>query len=660
MGTVMSSKQIKHAAAVLSVVLSVYGCGTVEPKITESDILNAERNGTLQSLYTQVRDGQGLGKSLKPTDKSAYLKKIGTRLASQTSQKILSALNAQRLPGNAVPMSVLDQQSSAVEVIKSWDQAQYQTTVDTLNQEMGVTQKAIEVKKAVFESMGIDQLLKKNGLIDALKALHGSANQMELEQTQNQLFTDVYDLVEQQVAKKDFDQAITQLKRLVSVAPDFKDVKSKLSNLESTALQETFVNYVRDGETDEARKLLDVMVKGPYFAEQKSIILPSAIELGNYYIAMAVEATGEENLVDAYRLFSEARSVKSMFGMQSEEVTQEADFVDFAYLLYEEAYNKKSFGLALGYLSVIEQMRPNFPELETFKRLANDNVMNEAIKRVSTTAFNGDDKSRSLGRSISSKITQFVFDTLPQDVRVVEREQLNAVLREQEISALKKGTGVQIDSADLLIQGTILESDVESSSSDSSQKTRVVTERKEVNNPAYGRWLEMSSSERAKMQTPSRTLIKETKEDISIKVTYVRKVAVLSISYRVVDAKSARVLYADSVQDKKKVSDETHEGVQLGEYVSEHKVAELPSDSELLSELTVLLAKRIGIKVVELLKDPEIEYQKNAKTLFDERNYVAATEAMAKAYVMSLSKGKETAQLAQDMREYAVTARLEN
>jgi hypothetical protein len=225
---------------------------------------------------------------------------------------------------------------------------------------------------------------------------------------------------------------------------------------------------------------------------------------------------------------------------------------------------------------------------------------------------------------------------------------------------LKKGTGVQIDSADLLIQGTILEADVEGSTHDSNRKQRVVTERKQVNNPAYARWLELSSSERNKTPQPGRTLIKEIKEDINIKVTTVRKVAVLSISYRVVDAKSARVLYADSVQDKKKVSDQTIEGVQLGEFTSEYKVAELPSDSELLSELTATLAKRIGSKVVELLKDPEIEYQSNGQKFYDERNYVAASEEMAKSLVMILSKNKDADALTQTLREYAVAARLEN
>lgn len=656
----MSLKNSKLSLAALSVVFVLQGCGSTQPKLSEADILAAERSGTLQTLYHEIKNGTGRGKSLKPIDQSAYLSKIGKRLAGQTTQSINSALNSARLSSKIVPLSVLDAQSSRVEVLKNWDKALYDQTLAMLNDEIVETEKAIAVKKGVMDSLDLNQLEKKYAAFNGLKALYGDAKSQQINQLGEQMLSDVYDLVDQFVSRKDFDNAIGNLKRLVKVAPDFKDATAKLEDLENTALQESFITYVNEGETEKAKDLLGLIYKGKYFGEQKGVIMPQAMELANYYIAMGVESTSNEDLAAAYNLFSEARDIKAMFGMQNDEVTQEADFIDFIYALYEESKNKKAHGMSLGYLYVIKQMRPNFPELETFLRTANDNVMSQAVKRVSTTAFNGDEKTRSLGRSISSKITQFVFDTLPHDVRVVEREQLNAVLREQEISALKQGTGVQIDSADLLIQGTILESNVETTESPSSRRMRVVTARREVANPAYARWLEKSSSERAKVSQPARTITKEKEEDIDIKVTHVRKVAVLSISYRVVDATSARVIYADSVMDKKKLSDETTEGIQLGEFKSEYKVADLPSDSELLSDLTVALSQKIGNKVVELLKDPENEYQAEGKRQFDERNYVDATEEMAKALVMTLSKNKPAEVLEQHIREYAVSARLDN
>ena len=476
----MSSRNLKNGAVALTFTLLLSACGSTAPKISESDILAAERNGTLQSLYAQIKGGTGRGKGLKAADQAAYLKKIGTRLASQTTQKILSTLNSARLPGNQVPVSTLDEAMSTVETMRSWDSAQYETTLNTLNEEIAITQSAIESTRGTFDGINPRQIANKQTVLNELRQLYGGANRSELDGLQNQMYADVYDYVDQLIGRRDFNGAIDQLKALVAVAPNYRDVKQKLENLATTALQDTFVSYVRDGETEKAREMLDLIAKGQYFAQQKAVIQPSAIELANYYVAMAVEATSEENLVDAYRLFSEARAVKGIFDMPMNEVTEESDFIDFVYQLYEEAFNKKSYGLALGYLSVIEQMRPEFPELDTFKRVVNENVMNAAVKRVSTTAFNADDHTRSLGRSIASKITQYVFDTLPKDVRVVEREQLNAVLREQEISALKQGTGVQIDSADLLIQGTILEANVETTKTPTSRRERVVVERKEV------------------------------------------------------------------------------------------------------------------------------------------------------------------------------------
>ncbi|MFT5162865.1 MAG: curli biogenesis system outer membrane secretion channel CsgG [Alteromonadaceae bacterium] len=654
----MIINNLRRYALIVSAVLVIASCGTTEPMISESDILSAERNGTLQSLYAQVRNGQGLGQSLNGTDKATYLRKIGGRLAGQAAQKISAILNDNRLPSNEVPLSVIHEQSGKSASIQGWDSVQYQNISDLLSKEETTTTKAITISQARFDVIEPQLVEQKYAQLSMLKALHGSARQAELAQFEEQLLSDAYDHIDQLVVRKDFTQAITQLKRLVNVAPDYRDVSSKLGDLENTALQETFIRYVTDGETAKAHEMLALLAKGPYFADQKGNIMPYAMELANYYITMGVDATGEEDLASAYRLFTQARSVKSLFGIQGTEVTQESDFIDFIYERYEESNNKKSYGLAMGYLYVIEALRPHFPDLETNQRLSYDNVMNNAVKRVSTTAFNGEDNVRSIGRSISSKITQYVFDTLPNDVRVVEREHLGAVLKEQEINALQQGSGVQIDSADLLIQGTVLEANVETNESKGRKVQRVVTERNTVNNPEYPLWEEMSSSERSRIPKPSRTKVIEKKEDIGINVTYIRKVAILSISYRVVDATSASVLFADSVLEKKEVADEGADGVQLGEFSSPFKIASLPSNTELLSELAVTLSKRIGAKVVELLKDPEIEYQRLGEKLFDERNFVAASEALAKALVMSQSKSKDTATLEQTLREYAVAARL--
>lgn len=656
----MSLHKNKLSLAALSVIFALQGCSGTTTKITESDILNAERSGTLQTLYQEIQNGTGRGKSLSPQDKSAYLSKIGGRLASQSAQAINVAINQARLESKIVPLSVLDSQTTRAQVMRGWDKAQYDNIIAVIGEEMAETQKAIAVKQGVMESVSIEQLDKKHGLFVELKTLYGDANANGLAQMQTQMFSDSYDLVDNYIANKDYQNAIARLQTLVALAPEFRDVTAKLEDLQSTALQSSFIDYVGNGEVEKARELLELLYNGEYFAQQKGVIMPPAMDLANYYVAVAMDHTGNENLSEAYRLFNEARAIKAMFGVQYSEVTEEADFIDFIYALYEQAKNQNVDGLALGYLKVIEQMRPNFPELENLLRDATEKVMDDAVYKVTTTAFDGDGAHKTLGRSVSSKVTKYVFETLPKDVRMVERDQLDAVLKEQQINDLKSGSGIDLDSADILIQGTILQADVETTEHPSSRKIRAVTERREVSNPDYATWMALSSSDKAKVPQPSRTITKEIKEDIDIKLTHVSKVAVMSVSYRLVDASSADVIHADSVNDKRKVADETTEGVKIGIFESPFKVADLPSDSELLAELSQKLSHEIGNQVVDILKDSEKSYEKDALKLYNERNFVGATEALAKAFVMTQAKALPQEALEQTLRQYAVTTRLEN
>ena len=72
-------------------------------------------------------------------------------------------------------------------------------------------------------------------------------------------------------------------------------------------------------------------------------------------------------------------------------------------------------------------------------------------------------------------------------------------------------------------------------------------------------------------------------EDVTTEVSNVRKVGIISVSYRVVDASSSRVLFTDSMQTKQEFQDEGRQGVQLGDFKQETDFVELPPDIEILS-----------------------------------------------------------------------------
>jgi hypothetical protein len=163
--------------------------------------------------------------------------------------------------------------------------------------------------------------------------------------------------------------------------------------------------------------------------------------------------------------------------------------------------------------------------------------------------------------------------------------------------------------------------------------------------------------ERAGMETPPARRIEEDRvEDVQIDQIYHRKVGVFSVSYRVIDADSAKVLFADTQRSKLQLEGTDSPAIELGSFKQEAAVANLPSDTEILEQLAEQVSGTIGEKLAEVLVNPELRYQKDADRFVREGNYVDASEQYAYAVVLSDRKDKDTTQLRADLRASAVAA----
>jgi hypothetical protein len=88
----------------------------------------------------------------------------------------------------------------------------------------------------------------------------------------------------------------------------------------------------------------------------------------------------------------------------------------------------------------------------------------------------------------------------------------------------------------------------------------------------------------------------------------------------------------------------------------EFKLAELPSDVEILTQLADTVATEIGQRVADRLKDPEDEYRREAEVAATERNFMMASEKAAYAVVLYERKKKEMGDLTKELRTWAVAA----
>ena len=207
------------------------------------------------------------------------------------------------------------------------------------------------------------------------------------------------------------------------------------------------------------------------------------------------------------------------------------------------------------------------------------------------------------------------------------------------------------------MQGTINDAKVETTEKTGSETRRVVTGRQSIPNPAHAAWLALKERERKKQPEPAATILQDLTEDVKFDVTSVRKVGIISVSYRVVEASSGRVVFTDSMQDRQEFQDEGRQGVQLGEFKQETDFVELPPDIEILSGdkgLADKISDGIGKKLVEFLQNPEDQYEQEATRAVEEGDYATAARKIAYAISLREAKSKSVTRQRELLRSYAM------
>lgn len=647
--------RIKSLLAPLAL-LVLTSCASTAPTITSSTINDSRNNGTLLQLYEEVRDNRGSAKNLKPQNRLELLQQIESAISEDLTKRIQQNLILSRNEQQLVSLSIIDEQQQLIQ------QSRYvsATTVEQLRQQLAQeSQKTQAVITQLRQQVQPAANLSFSERYQLLKQLTQLSNQTDRATLNNQ----VAQLSEQMTTRAQLlfqenqvAEAFQLFRELNQLAPETSGA-AQYQQLINGGLQQKLLQLIAEGEPLAAYNTIKILTELGLLQKNDENVENLGL-LSQYFAAMSNQAVEQDELANAYDSLQKSRFVSSLIQDHLEPTSAEAAFVESIFARYQVALRQNEYELALGYLSVIETMRPDFPDLQRLKQQTLDVIRDAAIKKVSVTAFSSFSDRTAVGNTLAAKITEYLFNYLPNDVRVVEREHLDAVLREQEISALNRNTQLNLASADLLIQGSVVEANVETSSTSGRQTQRVVTGYDKVANPAHAEWSKLSRSNRNKTPEPATFLEIPKEEDISIGITNYRKIAILGVSYRVVDANSATVLFAESLNERELQTDDSREGMQLGTFSVEFKNAELPSDSEMMNILTERLAARVGEQVSELLKGQEALFLRDAQRLELEQNFLEANRQFARSYAIATSKQMNTLSLEEKIRTNALKVNL--
>lgn len=644
----------RFAFSSLACALLLAGCAPTKPLISQEEVQAARQGGNLEAAYEQFATRLASQKADSPAAQAAQtqLREIGTQLAGKLEQDIRQDLNQYSTASGLVPLPVLDAINGKLARMERWDKERFLKLGSELAEARKKTTSRIDSLQKQRAQQDDNQMSQRMSTLADLALLTGD-DRFSKERTD--AMETLRKRAEEAFQAEQYGEAKKALQALQQIAPEDKQINTQLLQADARLFEKKFWDALGDGKLDDAYSQFMTIAQTPQFPEVAKRLSKSSNDMVDYFVAQAAAATTDNKFGDAYKLFSQARDIRLKLNPEATGVLpQEQTFCQQLFQRYQNSQKQGTPGIALGYLKIIETFNPEFPGLRGLLRTTTETVVSRATRKVSTAAFASEAGKAEFGGAIAAKVTQHLFDKIPNDLKLIERDQFQAILREKEIGASTAKS--ELVSADYLIQGKILESRVDTTEKASKKTMRVITETVTETNPEYDQWAALPEEKRRNRAEPARTLQRDKKEDVTINLNIVRKVGIISASYRLVEATTGKVLATGSETAKAEYTDEGNEGVELGNFHMPFKLPSLPSDTEIFDKLVGKISETIGDKLVVELQNPETRFVQTSQRYAEEGDFNAAAEQAAYAFTLATQKQQETTTLRRNLEKYSAQA----
>jgi hypothetical protein len=634
------------------------GCGGGGPEIVLPADPKAASQTTLESVFTQITGQEATVKpgSGRAEELAGQHKLIGGELAERAAAAVRTRIaDIPRVDGK-LPLGPLQKELEAAKAIARYDAAVHDALARELEPELEGTRRELARRERELGELGDDALLERLKLLSGLASLagKGSSESDAFTAQREELLGNVSKEAEKAIRDEDYEKAQGLLGIVQEVDPSDEAARKKKCEVDGKVLLKQFSQALETGSATRSMSMLADFSEKDCFAEIKSALQDSAAPMAEAFAALGAEATAAQNLGLAYHRYRDAQTISQLLLGRSATLPGVESFLGQLDGAYEKAFAAGEYGVALGLLDVRTELGTTTPQMRQQARMTRDEINRRAVRGLTAYPFEDPKHAAAkVGDAVASKVVQHIFSTIPSDVRIVEREQLERILDE----CKRNGNCNALTSADFIVQGTINDAKVETTEKTGRETRRVVTGKQSIPNPAHAAWLALKERDRKKQPEPAATILQDITEDVEFDVTSVRKVGIISVSYRVVEASSGRVVFTDSMQDRQEFQDEGRQGVQLGDFKQETDFVELPPDIEILSGdkgLADKISDGIGQKLVEFLQNPEDQYEQEASRAVEEGDFAGAARKIAYAISLREAKSKDVGRLKELLRSYAM------
>ena len=511
----------------------------------------------------------------------------------------------------------------------------------------------------------------------------------------------LYDKAETDILKEDWLAAVTKLRQVNQIYTGYEDAGGKLARAEQegakvlyqqgielgkqedwkmaaqafkTAMEinPKYLDVARQYEQAKSRDNADYAISESIKAEkaqkwERAILLAEKaadyqpdnrellarldqlkVKVAQGFFDDAVKQANQGRLYEAMRKIELVKTYSP--SLQTDPIFRE--FIkNFCAKLMERAQKygeKEQWGNALLWYQKVETLSPNYPEL--FQKLleTRDYITKRIKKSIAVFDFSSPSNNKDAGKIAANKLIAYLHKNASGDLRIIERENLQSILREMQLGQtglvdIKAAQNVgKMRGIDTFIMGDVLHYTAKTTDTPSISQVKVLVDEEDVRNPEFSDWLIMHpkpSSDDLKT-APTRTVKKRNYQFISYKQGSAKINAMLEVSYKLVDTSTGENIVTNTVSGKLVKKDKYQDGVPVANIA--HDPLELPTDDEVLDELTNAKVSEMGQSVLKNYQSLEVAYFNEAQQQQKRRNIEQAVEKYIDAVYDEKLKGIST------------------
>ncbi|MEK6531118.1 MAG: CsgG/HfaB family protein [Deltaproteobacteria bacterium] len=642
------------AAAILFLAFIAQSCGPSKQVLQESEGL--VKAGNLEEAYNILNNLCREDDNKEACARKDALKKD---IFAEIAGRIDAAMNTKRVNGY-LPLPLIDGLASDAKRMAYFG---YKDDSDRAADKLAKERAGTEaMAKSLIDDaarmLGSEERIKAVEALDAAVALDPKAHAARADYAAR-VTGDLMRLAARARAEEDWNYAGRLLREVKYISPGYQGIDEMIRESDD---KDAFAYYMgagdaafKKGEYERAIRIYRAALRFPEGDAAALLLLKVRMEGGVALVRKGLDFHESDQPFKAYGFVK--RGVLMLADVPAEKrgmmdfPTQELNsFLDALSSKAKKEAERENFGVSYQFAKMVKDIDPYFTGIgEQVKRLE-DTLTQRAVKGVAVMSFASPTYNPEAGKTFSAGIIHFLYKNLGTDIKVVEREGMEKILKEYEVKVVgqteqrSRENILHLLGADYLLFGDVLDFRVEAAHNEVFKTVRAKTQTEKTRNPEYDAWVKRRDSGDAAGMPPPTHILKPVYEDIKYKVTMHKKVGIAKASYRVVDIKG-KLIYTNVAEIRETVNAEGTDGVEIGEFSVPMKMAEVPSDIEILQKVQDKAVAEIGAELTGVFSSPETRYMDEALRAESDGALKDAIEKLADAEVMFRRKGRDTKEI---------------